>query len=41
MAAMYQGAFPRRMLAALVVVAVPLVVVVCELAGWLLACLKG
>jgi uncharacterized membrane protein YraQ (UPF0718 family) len=41
MVAMYAGVFPRRRVAALMLIAVPLVVAVCELAGWLLACLKG
>ena len=41
MAGLYAGVFPRRRVAALMLIAVPLVVVVCELAGWLLACLKG
>ena len=41
MAGLYAGAFPRRIVAALMLIAVPLVVAVCELAGWLLACLKG
>jgi len=35
MVAMYLGAFPRKMLIAVLVIAPPLVVAVCELAGWL------
>ena len=35
MVAMYLGAFPRKMLLAVLVIAPPLVVAVCELAGWL------
>jgi uncharacterized membrane protein YraQ (UPF0718 family) len=41
MAAMFLGAFPRRMLVLVVVVAAPLVLAVCEISGWLFACLGG
>jgi uncharacterized protein len=39
MAAMYAGAMPRRMVMVMVLVAVPLVLAACELAGWLLSLL--
>ena len=41
MAVMYLGVFPRRMLLVVLVVAVPLVLATCELAGWLLTSLGG
>jgi hypothetical protein len=39
MAAMYAGAMPRRMIVVMILVAVPLVLAVCELAGWVLSLL--
>jgi uncharacterized protein len=39
MAAMYAGAMPRRMVVVMILVAAPLVLAACELAGWLLSLL--